>query len=101
MFFINWRSNYAPTDFDRKFNYEQSFTYELPFGHGHQILNSGVGDAVLGGWKISGIISAVSGMPFTVTASGGTLNTPGTTADCVTHGPFPEAGRNWIELTVV
>ena len=48
-----------PNDFDRKFNYEQTFTYELPFGHGHELLNSGVGDAVLGGWKISGIVSAV------------------------------------------
>ena len=47
-FFINWRRNYAPVDFDRALNFEQSFTYELPFGRGHQMLNSGVGDAVLG-----------------------------------------------------
>jgi hypothetical protein len=41
-FFINWRRNYAPTDFDRELNYEQSFTYELPFGRGHQLVNSGL-----------------------------------------------------------
>ncbi|MFZ0742947.1 MAG: hypothetical protein WAM85_00980 [Terracidiphilus sp.] len=74
-FFINWRRNYAPTDFDRKVNFEQTFIYELPFGHGHQLLNSGVADAILGGWRIYGIISAVSGRPLTVTGSGGTLNT--------------------------
>jgi hypothetical protein len=105
VFFINRRRNYAPTDFDRKFNYEQSFTYELPFGHGHQILNSGVGDAILGGWKISGIISAVSGMPFTVTASGGTLNTPGTTQTSTLTGHFHKLGRigpssPWFDPTV-
>jgi hypothetical protein len=105
VFFINQRRNYAPTDFDRKFNYEQSFTYELPFGHGHQILNSGVGDAVLGGWKISGIISAVSGMPFTVTASGGTLNTPGTTQTATLTGHFHKLGgigssSPWFDPTV-
>ncbi|MGA8670061.1 MAG: carboxypeptidase regulatory-like domain-containing protein [Terracidiphilus sp.] len=105
VFFINQRRNYAPTDFDRKFNYEQSFTYELPFGHGHQILNSGVGDAVLGGWKISGIISAVSGMPFTVTASGGTLNTPGTTQTASLTGNFHKLGgigssSPWFDPTV-
>ena len=77
-FFINWRRNYAPMDFDRKFNFEQTFTYQLPFGHGHRFLNSGVGDAVLGGWRLSGIVSIVSGLPLTVSANGGTLNTPGT-----------------------
>ena len=94
-FFINWRRNYAPTDFDRKFNYEQTFTYELPFGHGHRLMNSRVADALVGGWKISGIISVVSGMPFTVTASGTSLNTPGTTQTATLTGHFRklEIGR--------
>jgi len=74
----NLRRNYAPNDFDRKLNFEQSFVYELPAGRGHQYLNSGVGAYVLGGWKLSGTISAVSGLPFSVYANGGTLNTPGT-----------------------
>jgi len=79
VFFINLRRNYAPADFDRAKNFEQTFIYQLPFGRGHALFNSGIGDAVLGGWRLSGIISAVSGLPFTVTANGGTLNTPGTT----------------------
>ena len=33
---------------------------------------------MIGGWKLSGIISVVSGTPFTVTANGSPLNTPGT-----------------------
>jgi hypothetical protein len=74
----NLRRNYAPNDFDRKLNFEQSFVYELPAGRGHKYLNSGVGAYVLGGWKLSGTISAVSGLPFSVYANGGTLNTPGT-----------------------
>ena len=105
VFFINWRRNYAPTDFDRKFNYEQTFTYELPFGHGHQILNSGVGDAVLGGWKLSGIVSAVTGLPMTLTASGGTLNTPGTQQTPTLTGHFRKLGgigssSPWFDPTV-
>jgi hypothetical protein len=78
VFFINQRRNYAPNDFDRAFNYEQSFTYELPFGRGHRYLNSGVAAYTLGGWKVAGIISALSGLPFSVYASGTSLNTPGT-----------------------
>ena len=78
LFWINKRRNYAPLDFDRTLNYEQSFTYELPFGKGHNMLNSGVGAVVLGGWQVSGIISVVSGLPFTVQTNGANLNTPGT-----------------------
>jgi len=74
----NLRRNYAPNDFDRKLNFEQSFTYELPVGRGHKYLSSGAGAFVLGGWKLAGTISAVSGLPFSVYANGGTLNTPGT-----------------------
>jgi hypothetical protein len=104
-FYINWRRNYAPTDFDREFNFEQNFTYELPFGRGHQILNSGIGDAVLGGWKIAGIISAVTGLPFTETASGGTLNTPGVTQTATLNGTFRKLGgigssKPWFDPTV-
>jgi hypothetical protein len=79
LFFINQRRNYAPLDFDRTLNYEQSFTYELPFGRSKSMLNSGVGAVVLGGWQLSGIISVVSGLPFTVQTNGSNLNTPGTT----------------------
>jgi hypothetical protein len=78
LFWINKRRNYAPLDFDRTLNYEQSFTYELPFGRGHNILSSGVGAVVLGGWRLSGIVSVVSGLPFTVQTNGSNLSTPGT-----------------------
>ncbi len=103
-FFINWRRNYAPNDYDRRLNYEQSFTYELPFGRGHQMLNSGVADAVAGGWKLSGIVSVVSGLPFTITANGGTLNTPGTQQTATLTGSFRKIGgigasKPWFDPT--
>jgi Carboxypeptidase regulatory-like domain len=104
IFFINTRRNYAPLDFDRTLNYEQSFTYELPFGRGHNMFNSGVAAAALGGWKISGIISAVSGLPFTVQTNGANLNTPGTAqtgnltgAYHVTHAVG--ASAHWFDPT--
>jgi hypothetical protein len=78
LFWINQRRNYAPLDFDRTLNYEQTFTYQLPFGRGHGMFNSRIGDVVLGGWQLSGIVSVVSGLPFTVQTNGSNLNTPGT-----------------------
>ncbi len=77
-FFANFRRNYGPADYDRAKNYEQTFTWALPMGRGHSLFNSRAGDLIAGGWQLSGIISAVSGTPFTVLANGGTLNTPGT-----------------------
>jgi len=92
-FFINWRRNYAPLDFDRQLNYEQSFTYGLPFGRGHQLANSTLADAIVGGWKISGIVSAVTGLPFTITANGASLNTPGTQQTATMTKPFRKTGK--------
>jgi hypothetical protein len=100
----NLRRNYGPNDFDRKLNFEQSFTYELPFGRGHQYLNSGAGAVLLGGWKLAGIISVVSGKPFSVYANSGVLNTPGTAMLANLTGPYKvthQVGTNayWLDPT--
>jgi hypothetical protein len=104
VFFINLRRNYAPADFDRAKNFEQSFTYELPAGRGHRYLNSGWGDAIAGGWRLTGVISAVSGLPFSVYANGGTLNTPGTAQLANITGSLKVlhnigAGKQWLDPT--
>jgi len=103
-FFINQRRNYAPADYDRTLNYEESFTYELPFGRGHNRLNTGVAALAFGGWKLSGIISVVSGTPFTVYANGGTLNTPGTAQTANLTGPYKVthgigSNTHWFDTT--
>jgi outer membrane receptor protein involved in Fe transport len=66
--------------YDRTHNFNTSFSAEMPFGRGKRMLNSGgVASALAGGWQINGIFSAYSGTPFTVTASGTSLNAPGNT----------------------
>ena len=62
---------------DRTHVFTQSYTYELPFGRGKDFLQSGAGAILLGGWQLQGILSLMSGTPFTVTAAGSTLNAPG------------------------
>jgi Carboxypeptidase regulatory-like domain len=104
-FFIDWHRNYAPLDYDRLLNFEQSFTYGLPFGRGHQLANSTWADAIVGGWKVSGIISILSGLPFTVTANASSLNTPGTAQTASLTRPFKKtgqigAGTPWFDPTV-
>ena len=77
LFWLDQRHNYAPNDFDHRLNFEESLTYELPWGPGKRWLNSGVASSLLGGWKLGAIISIYSGLPFNITANGGTINTPG------------------------
>jgi hypothetical protein len=85
LFYNDFRRNYTVADFDRRLNFEQTVTYELPAGRGHRYFNSGIGSYVLGGWRTSAILSALSGLPFTLTT---TSATPGTTQTIDETAPF-------------
>jgi hypothetical protein len=53
---------------------------ELPFGTGRRWLNGGgLTSAIFGGWQLNNILSFRSGRPFSVTASGTSLESPGST----------------------
>ena len=75
--------NYGPAGYDRTHVFQLGFVAELPMGRN----GGGPVNAILKGWSINGIASAVSGTPFTVTASGASLNAPGNnqTADQVAN----------------
>ena len=92
--------NYAVTDFDRKLNFTQTILYALPAGRDQKYLNHGPLMYVFGGWRISAIISAVSGLPFTITTSSATPGTSQTvnqtSAYQVTHRVSGAANVNWF-----
>ena len=101
MFFAGpWRHNYNLLDFDRTRNFEQTVTYELPAGHGHRYFNSGAPAYLLGGWKTSATIGAVSGLPFTIStgsATSGTTQTVNMTGGYqVTHSVSGAANTPWF-----
>lgn len=89
--------NRALAGYDQTNNFEYWAIYASPFGHGQRWLKQGVGAAILGGWTLSPIVTKLSGLPFSVTSSGASLNAPGNsqTADQVLshvailggHGP--------------
>jgi hypothetical protein len=56
-------ANYGPAFFDVRHNFILSATYELPFGGGKA---SPAADALLGGWRVSGIFQARTGFPITI-----------------------------------
>jgi Carboxypeptidase regulatory-like domain len=78
-FYINQRRDYARNDFDRTHTFVQSFVYDLPFGRGKPLLSSGIGAAVLGGWRVSSFLTLMTGLPLYFTASGTSLKSPGNT----------------------
>lgn len=79
-----WDKNRAAASFDRTQNVEIWGIFAVPFGEGQRWLSSGVGGHILGGWTINPIISAMSGVPFTVTAGGNlAANGSSQTADLV------------------
>jgi outer membrane receptor protein involved in Fe transport len=78
-FYINQRRDYARNDFDRTQTFVQSVVYDLPFGRGRRWVSSGVGAAILGGWRISSFMTIMSGLPLYFTASSTSLKAPGNT----------------------
>ena len=78
-FYINQRRDYARNDFDRTQTFVQSLVYDLPFGKGKSLLSSGVGAAILGGWRISSFMTIMSGLPMYFTANSTSLQAPGNT----------------------
>lgn len=61
-------------------NLQFSGGWELPFGKGKRWLsNNAVVSALTGGWQLSFLYGAFSGLPFSVSASGTSLNAPGST----------------------
>ena len=55
-------------NFDVRHNFNTSLVYALPFGHGRKYMSGmgSVGNAILGGWQLSTIGNARSGVPINV-----------------------------------
>ncbi len=77
-FYLNgqYHRNWGLNDFNRTVEFVQSYVYQLPFGQGKRFLNSGPRglNKIIGGWQIEGILTVMTGLPFTVTYSSTYLN---------------------------
>jgi hypothetical protein len=72
--------NRSVLNYDRTQVLHATGIWEIPFGKGKPWLsNAGFVSKLLGGWQMNGIFTAMTGLPFSVTASGTSLNVPGTT----------------------
>ena len=68
--------NRAISDFDTTHLITVDWVYQLPFGRGAQFASSAgsIVNAFIGGWQLSGILRATSGLPFSVFDPGWTTD---------------------------
>jgi hypothetical protein len=72
--------NRAVLNIDTPHNFQFTGGYEFPLGKGRRWLGDNrLASAFAGGWQLSWLFGAFSGTPFSVTASGTSLNAPGNT----------------------
>ena len=74
---------YGPSVFDRRHVFNLNWVYEVPAGKGHRFATGNAFDRVIGGWYLSGIATAWSGVPLIVSDSAGSQ----TWGDATTLGP--------------
>ena len=76
---LNWKQDRGPANYDRAQALTISHVWELPYGRSRHWGNdiSRPMDLLLGGWNFTGITTAESGLPYTVTVS----NAPNVFAD--------------------
>ncbi len=55
--------SYGPSLFDRRHTFNLLVNYELPFGKGKSMATGAFADRVVGGWSVSGVYVAASGLP--------------------------------------
>ncbi len=98
------RAQRGSSNFDVRHRLVVSEVYELPFGNGKRFLAPrGILSAIAGGWEISGIASAQTGQPFTVTLNFDPTNS-GVTArpNRLRDGSLPAGQRgptHWFDIT--
>jgi hypothetical protein len=77
--FAYYGLNRSLLNYDRTHNIQITNIYELPLGKGKRFATGKWASAFLGGWQMNNILSFMSGTPFSVSASGTSLDLPGST----------------------
>jgi outer membrane receptor protein involved in Fe transport len=82
--------NWAPTNSDRRHIFQMAAVYQLPW---HSEGKQSIARTLINDWQVNGIVAIFSGAPFTVTADGTTLNTPGNLQVADLVGPLKKIGQ--------
>lgn len=96
----NPKMDYGTSDFDVNQRFVANFVYELPFGRGRTFGGSmnKFANAVIGNWRVGGIVTLQKGFPFSIAASDpfGLLDTVGSLNRANQIGPAFGPGTGTI-----
>ena len=75
----NWSLDRGPSSFDRTHRFVASGVWEIPFRSGRHADSSGTAivRGILGGWQLSGVVTAETGTPFSVVMPCAAVNSEG------------------------
>jgi hypothetical protein len=98
----NQNADYGLADYNITHTFVASLIYQLPFGRGRRFLGNGAGlvNVLVGGWEASAIITAHSGLPFTVTSTLDYSNTGSQSPrpDRICKGTGPKTLSEWFDV---
>ncbi len=75
----------SSSNLDVRHTFTSNAVYQLPFGPGRRFMNEGVAGKIVGGWDLSGVLSARSGLPVNITMT----RKAGVMLDGITSGARP------------
>jgi hypothetical protein len=89
----------GPAQFTPRLRFVNSLSYDLPFGRGKSLASgaSGLFNALVGGWRVSGIIDTTTGQPTLVSVPDNSGTGYGTMPNRVCDGNSVPGGRNRLE----
>ncbi|MDQ2844205.1 MAG: TonB-dependent receptor [Acidobacteriota bacterium] len=94
------RNDYGPASWDREHTITVTHNWDIPVGRNRyfKLGNNAIADAVLGGWRLSGVHTFGTGLPFTPSVSNAPLlNNPdinGVRADLIGNPNVPNPNAN-------
>ncbi len=95
-------ADYGLADYNISQTFVASLIYQLPFGRGRRFLGSegGLVNVLVGGWEASAIITAHTGLPFTVTSTLDYSNTGSQSPrpDRICEGTGPKTLSEWFDV---
>jgi hypothetical protein len=92
---FNWNDSRGNIGGYRRHVLVTSFVYDLPFGSGKWLLHDakGLANGVISGWQLSGVISGMSGAPFSPSFSTSVVGSVGGRPNVVLGQPLYPANR--------
>jgi len=98
--YVGWKYDYGPSAFDRRNVFFTNFVYQIPLLKNSQ---NKLLKTTLGGWEISGIVTASSGAPLNIGLNGQSVSSiiPNTAnrPDQIASGGDPHTVNEWFNIS--